>query len=45
MATPTPWFDRRGRWKMVQEGNLAQLLDEKLPRLDFDFELFEGVDD
>ena len=31
--------------KCRQEGNLAQLLEEKLLRLDFDFELFEGVDD
>ena len=28
-----------------QEGNLAQLFEEKLLRLDFDFELFQGVDD
>ena len=31
--------------KCRQEGNLAQLLEEKLLRLDFDFELFECVDD
>ena len=31
--------------KCRQEGNLAQLLEEELLRLDFDFELFEGVDD
>ena len=31
--------------KCRQEGNLAQLLEEKLLRLDLDFELFEGVDD
>ena len=28
-----------------QEGNLAHLFEEKLLRLDFDFELFEGEDD
>ena len=44
LATPTPWFEDG---KCGQEGNLAQLLEEKLLRLDFDFdfELFEGEDD